>query len=153
MIFTAQLGIPLWAAAMAGVAVLFSLNIFKTSDGWKMVAGTPSCMMMTLYALGTAMSVSGLADMLANWCASVLARTPANEAYVGIVFVICTVLTQFMNNTATANLFAPLILANRPSTGLDPKIGLMTMNVAAAAAFATPIGTPCNMVCPGVCEV
>ena len=53
-------------------------------------------------------------------------------------------MTQFMNNTATAALLAPLGISMAQAIGADPKAVLMCIGIAASAAFATPVATPPN---------
>jgi len=53
-------------------------------------------------------------------------------------------LTQFMSNTASTALLAPIGLSIAVGIGASPYAVLMAIAVAASCAFATPVGTPPN---------
>lgn len=55
------------------------------------------------------------------------------------------VLGQLISNTATALIVIPIGIAAADSIGISPKPVLMSIAVAAAAAFLTPIATPTNL--------
>jgi len=60
------------------------------------------------------------------------------------LFVITTGLSQFMSNTATAVLLAPIALSSAKMLGVSPYPLLMTVAIAASTAFATPVASPTN---------
>ena len=61
------------------------------------------------------------------------------------LFVLTCVLTQFMANTALTLLLCPIGISVAEQIGADPRAVLMVIVVAASCAFATPMGTPPNM--------
>ncbi|WP_259305643.1 SLC13 family permease, partial [Megamonas funiformis] len=61
-----------------------------------------------------------------------------------VLFLISNILTQFMSNTASAALLAPIGISIAQSIGVDPKPVLMALGIAASCAFATPMATPPN---------
>ena len=54
------------------------------------------------------------------------------------------ILILAMSNTAAAALMAPIGLVLSVSLGADPKAILMTVCIAANAAYASPVGSPPN---------
>ena len=62
------------------------------------------------------------------------------------VLIISCVLTNFMSNTATAALLIPIGLSIANSMGADPRAVLMAIVIGCSCAYATPVGTPANMI-------
>ena len=60
------------------------------------------------------------------------------------LFVITAGLSQFMSNTATAVLLAPIALGSAKMLGISPYPLLMTVAIAASTSFATPVASPTN---------
>jgi di/tricarboxylate transporter len=52
--------------------------------------------------------------------------------------------SQFISNTATAVLFAPIAITTAINVGASPYPFLMAVSVAASMAFATPVASPTN---------
>jgi len=61
-----------------------------------------------------------------------------------VLFILSCGLTQFMSNTASSALLAPIGIAIAKQLGASPHAVLMAIAVAASCAFATPVGTPPN---------
>jgi len=60
------------------------------------------------------------------------------------MFILSCGLTQFMSNTASAALLAPIGISIAESMGASPYPVLMTIGIAASCAFTTPVATPPN---------
>jgi di/tricarboxylate transporter len=65
-------------------------------------------------------------------------------AMIAAVFLLTSVFSQVISNTATAVLVAPIALQAALDLGVSPYPFLMTVAVAASTAFATPISSPVN---------
>ncbi|WP_250655802.1 SLC13 family permease [Alkalimarinus coralli] len=61
------------------------------------------------------------------------------------LFVITSVFSQFISNTATTVLMAPVAIVMANNLGLSEMGLLMTVAIAASTAFATPVASPVNM--------
>ena len=60
------------------------------------------------------------------------------------LFAITSILSQFISNTATTVLVAPVGIAAAGQMGVSPHPLLMTIAIAASTAFATPVASPVN---------
>ncbi|MEH6452114.1 MAG: SLC13 family permease [Psychromonas sp.] len=61
------------------------------------------------------------------------------------LFIITSLFSQFISNTATTVLMAPVAIAMAQNLGLSEMALLMTVAIAASTAFATPVASPVNM--------
>lgn len=93
---------------------------------------------------------TGAAELLARWILEALG-TPSPLAITMLLFAVTALLTQFMSNSASAALIAPIGIVIAQKLGISPYPLLMVIAVASSCAYATPIGTPpCTlMVGPG----
>ena len=78
-----------------------------------------------------------------SWNSPKYIEDPKNFLII-LLFLISNVLTQFMSNTASAALLAPIGISIAQTIGCDPKPVLMALGIAASMAFATPMATPPN---------
>lgn len=67
------------------------------------------------------------------------------------LFVLTSLFSQFISNTATTVLIAPIALNMALGLGYDPTPFMMTVAIAASTAFATPVASPVNalIIAPG----
>jgi di/tricarboxylate transporter len=98
--------------------------------------------------LGQAMEMSGASALIADAIAAQGGHLPP-WALLSVVLVVTMMLSDAMNNAATAVLMAPLAaeLANR--IGVNPDPFLMAVAVGASCAFLTPIGHQSNVLVMG----
>jgi di/tricarboxylate transporter len=67
------------------------------------------------------------------------------HALVAGLFVLTAVFGQMISNTATALIVIPIAIASANQLGVSPRPVLMSVAIAAAASFLTPIATPVNL--------
>ena len=79
------------------------------------------------------------ADLIARVLLDTLAR---GNAVIGLVVILITtmVLTDLMNNAATAAVMAPIGLGAAEQLGVNPDTFLMAVAIGSSCAFLTPIG-------------
>ena len=65
------------------------------------------------------------------------------------LFLLTSVFTQVLSNTATTVLIAPIALAAAQQMGIQPHAFMMTVAVAASMAFASPVASPPNTLVMG----
>jgi di/tricarboxylate transporter len=65
-------------------------------------------------------------------------------AMMAMLFAMTCVLSQFISNTATTVLLAPVAVAAADALSVSPQPLLMTVAIAASCAFATPVASPVN---------
>jgi len=143
-------GMNSYIVAMIPVAVFTCTTIISRKD-LKRINWDVLWLMAGGIALGLGVEKTGLAK-------HVIEALPFNtfSPYIVVIFVsVLTILTSnFMSNTATANLFLPLMAALGTSiSGLTPLGGsvllILTVAFAASLAMAMPISTPPNAMAYG----
>ena len=79
------------------------------------------------------------ADLVARLLLDSLAR---GDAVIGLAVILITtmVLTDLMNNAATAAVMAPIGMGAAMQLGVNPDTFLMAVAIGASCAFLTPIG-------------
>jgi di/tricarboxylate transporter len=98
--------------------------------------------------LGAAMQKTGTADLLAGWMQSAVGGW-SQPLVLALIFTLVAVLTQFMSDSATTALFAPVAVALAGFMGQPPEPYVVTVAMAAVAAFLTPIGHHGNLLVYG----
>jgi di/tricarboxylate transporter len=101
-----------------------------------------------LLPLGIAMEKTGTAELLAR---SVIdsAQDFGPVALIGALYLVTSLLTAFLSNSATAVLLAPIVLQIANETGVNPKPLLVAVTFGASASFFTPIGYQTNLLVMG----
>ncbi len=95
--------------------------------------------------VATALDRSGASRFLADAMLGLLGEPSGAFAITSILFFLSCGLTQIMSNTASAALLCPLGISIAQEIGADPRAVLMIIAVGTSCAFATPVGTPPNM--------
>ena len=130
--------------AFAGAAVVLTLlGVLQRDEPYKAIDWPVIVLLAALIPVGTALEVTGGTALLAD---GVLALTGGlGPVWVLVTLMVITMLlSDVVNNNATAVLMAPLAidLAQRLEVSLDPL--LMAVAIGASCAFLTPIGHQSN---------
>jgi len=96
-------------------------------------------LLAALLPVAGAMQSTGAADLVARLLLDTLAR---GDAVIGLALILVTtmVLTDLMNNAATAAVMAPIGMGAAAQLGVNPDTFLMAVAIGASCAFLTPIG-------------
>lgn len=100
--------------------------------------------------LAKAMESSGALGFVVEYLVALLGGASPLLLSTGF-FLLTSILSQFISNTATTVLVAPIALSTAQLLGVNPEPLMMTVAIAASTAFATPIASPVNtlVVAPG----
>lgn len=130
------------AVAMVMTRVLSLRSAYRAID-WPILV-----LLGAMIPVGTAFETSGAAERLSGGLAA-LSQTAPPWVLVAVVLVLSMVLSDVMNNAATAVILAPVAvgLAEAMDVSADPM--LMAVAVGASCAFLTPIGHQSNTLVMG----
>ena len=137
-----QISFTIAALAMVLTKTLDLKELYQKVD-WPVIV-----LLGAMLPLGIALEETGGANTIANFLLEVGSSLPA-EGSLFLFFVTTMLLSNVINNAATAVLMAPIAvnIANGLNVSTDPF--LMAIAVAASAAFLTPIGHQSNTLVMG----
>ena len=95
-------------------------------------------------SLAAALDQTGAGELIADKVIGLLGKNPSPYVLTFVIFMLCCVLTNFMSNTATTALMAPIAVSIAQGMGADPSAVLMACVIGGSCAYATPIGMPAN---------
>lgn len=144
MIFEKQLGVPLHVTAVIGALALVITGVLSDKQAYRAIDWTTIFLFAGMLPLATALAKTGAGKMIADVVIGALGQDVSPYVLTGALFLLACALTQFMSNTASTALLAPIGIAIAQGLGADPRAVLMAIGVAASCAFATPVGTPPN---------
>jgi di/tricarboxylate transporter len=138
-------------SAIAGLLAAGAMVLFGavTVDGaYRSISWTTVVLVAGMLPLSTAMAETGAADQVATALVGVVGPLGPYALLAGL-FLITAVLGQLISNMATALVVIPVAAAASLDLGLSIQPVLMSVTVAAAASFLTPVATPVNMMIMG----
>ena len=135
----AMLEVPLAFAAVAGVIALVILGIIRRREIYDAVEWPVVILIAGVLPLGTAMQKTGLASTIAGFLADTFGTLGPLGA-VGILYLIGTLLTGFLNNAALTLMLAPIAIELSGRLGISPRPRLFAVVIGASADFLTPVG-------------
>ncbi|WP_214001155.1 SLC13 family permease [Arsukibacterium sp.] len=141
------LAVALAALGILPAAVSFAAGVLATMAfrtlPWRLVYESIDWPVVVLLAsllpVAGAMQSTGAAGLIASVLLDTLAQ---GNAVIGLAVILITtlILTDLMNNAATAAVMAPIALGAANQLGVNPDTFLMAVAVGASCAFLTPIG-------------
>ena len=136
--------VPLHTAAVTGAILCVITGCLKEKEAYAGIDWVTIFLFAGMLSVASAMEKTGAGKMIADTVVNAMGENPNPYVLTGVLFLISNVLTQFMSNTASAALLAPIGISIAQSIGADPKPVLMALGIAASCAFATPMATPPN---------
>ena len=135
--------LPIVVAALAGVLVLVITRIMGMRDVYDSIDWKIFFLMAGALSMGLAIQKSGLADRISGGLIVTLGPW-GPVAIVSGIYLITSLITEVMSNTATAALVAPIAISTAQALGLDHMPFIMAVVFGASASFMTPIGYQTN---------
>jgi len=135
-------------AAITGAAAVVLSGCLTPNQAYRSIDARIFVFIAGAIPLGTAMQKTGTANILAGWLQRVVSGWP-EWAVLLLVFAVVAVITQFMSDSATTALFAPVAVALAQALGRPPEPYVVTVAMASVVAFLTPIGHHGNLLVYG----
>ena len=136
--------VPLQTAAVTGAILCVITGCLKEKEAYAGIDWVTIFLFAGMLSVATAMDKTGAGKLIADTVVNMMGENPNPIVLCAVLYLISNVLTQFMSNTASAALLAPIGISIAQSIGADPKPVLMSIGIAASMAFATPMATPPN---------
>ena len=144
MIFEDQIGIKLCITGCIGALALILTGVISEKNALKSIDLKTIFLFGGTLSLASALQTTGAGEDIAKAVIGVLGESPSPYILTFVVFMLCCVLTNFMSNTATTALMAPICVSIAQGMGADPRAVLMACVIGGSCAYATPIGMPAN---------
>ena len=135
-------------AALAGACAAVLTGCISLNQAYRAIDARIFVFIAGAIPLGTAMQKTGTAGILAGWMQHAVAGWPDRLVLLAL-FAIVAVITQFMSDSATTALFAPVAVALAQALGRPPEPFVVTVAMASVVAFLTPIGHHGNLLIYG----
>ncbi len=135
--------VNLVTASMLGAALVVATGCITMKEAFESVSWTTIFLFAGMLSMSEAMSVSGGAELIAT---TVVQHVSSPMVLLMVIYIVTTLMTEVMSNTATCALLAPIAIAIAQGFGVSPLPILLTMSLGASACFLTPIGTPPNTI-------
>ncbi len=131
--------LPVAVSFAAGALFLIVVGVIPLRSVYSAVDWPVIVLLGAMLPVANAMATTGAADVLARFLLDTLAQGHAVVVLV-VILVATMMLTDFMNNAATAAVMCPIGLSAANQLGGNPDTFLMAISVGASCAFLTPIG-------------
>lgn len=149
MIFEEQIGVKLCTTGCVGALLLILTGVISEKDALKSIDLKTIFLFGGTLSLAKALEVTGAGELIADKVIGALGDHPSPVFFTLVVFLLCCVMTNFMSNTATTALMAPICLSIAQGMGADPRAVLMACVIGGSCAYVTPIGMPANTMVVG----
>lgn len=144
VILSASFGLaPIVVSATVGAIVLILTKCITLEEAYHAIEWKIIFLLAGVLSLGVALENTGAARLLSTQMISSVG-TLGLIALVSAFYILTSLLTEMMSNTATAALLAPIAIATATTLGVNPQPFLVAVTFAASASFMTPVGYQTN---------
>lgn len=140
--------VPLSTAALLAGFLMIIFGCLSAEDAYETVDWKSIVLIAGMLPMTTALQKVGLVQLSSSWLAETLG-TMGPYLTLTTLFLITSLFTQVISNTATTVLIAPVALSLSQTLGYQPQALLMLVAIAASTAFASPVSSPVNTLVMG----
>jgi di/tricarboxylate transporter len=138
---------PAVAGVLAALAIV-TFGVLSPDQAYRAVDWTTVVLIAGMIPVSTAIQETGAADDVAGALVDLVGGAGPHVLLIGL-FAITALFGQAISNTATALIMIPIAVSAAAELDVSAKPVLMSVAVASAAAFLTPIATPANLMVLG----
>jgi di/tricarboxylate transporter len=147
LLMTFKLVDAVTAVLLAALAMVLT-GCVSMKDAYASINWESLVLIAGMLPMATVLEKTGGVELIANGLADSLGDMGPLVLMAGL-FVITSVFSQVISNTATTVLLAPIAVGAAVEVGVSPYPYLMTVALAASTAFATPVASPVNTLVMG----
>ena len=129
------INLPLSMVAVIGAMLCVLTGCLNEKQAYTSIDWVTIFLFAGMMPVATALDQSGAGKMIANAVIGVMGDNPSPYFATGVLFALSCIMTQFMSNTASCALLAPIGISIAQGMGADPHAVLMAIGVAASCAF------------------
>lgn len=134
---------PVVATLLAAVAMVVSRAV-TVQQAYRGVSWTTVLLVAGMIPMADAVTGSGAGQMVAERIVDLVGGLGPTVVLLAL-FLVTVVFGQLISNTATALVMIPIAVSTAEQLDISARPVLMSLCVAAAVAFLTPVATPANM--------
>jgi di/tricarboxylate transporter len=140
--------VPPVIVGLVAACAMVLLNVLRVEQAYRSINWTTVILVGAMTPLSTAMAETGAAQLMADGLVRLVGEAGPYALLAGL-FWLTAILGQLISNTATALIIIPIAIAAATEIGVSPRPVLMSVTIAAAASFLTPVATPVNLMVMG----
>jgi di/tricarboxylate transporter len=140
--------VPPVVAGLLAAGALVLTNVVPLPNAYRSISWTTIVLVGGMTPLSVAMQQTGAAQKLADGLVKMVGDHGPYALVAGL-FVLTAVMGQLISNTATALIVIPIAVTAAAQIDVSARPVLMSVNIAAAASFLTPVATPANLMVMG----
>jgi di/tricarboxylate transporter len=140
--------VPSAVAGLVAAGALVVTRVLSSEAAYRSISWTTVVLVAGMIPLSTAMTQTGAADLIADALVGAVGGLGPYALLAGL-FLVTAVFGQLISNMATALIVIPIALAAAGELGVDVRPVLMSVTIAASAAYLTPVATPVNLMVMG----
>lgn len=135
--------VPAVFAVLLAAAAMVLTGCVRGDDAYRAINWTSVVLIAAVLPMATALEKTGGMALMVEALGGALDRA-GPMTLLATLFVLTSLMSQVISNTATAVLLTPLAFQLAVGIGANPEPFLMAIAIAASTAFATPIASPVN---------
>lgn len=140
--------LPIAIAAVIAATLMVATGCLNMEEAYRHIEWRAVFLIAAMLPLGIALDSSGAARFVAEGVAAG-AGGWGPLGLIAALFLLTSLATQVMPNSVVVVLVAPIALTTATDMGLSPQALLMTIALASAASFHSPVGHPANVLIMG----
>ncbi len=131
--------VPISAAAVLASILMVLTGCLGMDEAYKSIEWQSVFLIAGMLPMGIAMAKTGTAEYLSDLIINSVGAYGPQAIMIGL-FVLTTLITEFMSNAAAAVLVAPIAISSAQQLGIAPYAFVMGVGIAASNSFLFPIG-------------
>jgi di/tricarboxylate transporter len=135
--------VPSVTAVLLAALAMVVVGCVNMNNAYQSLNAQSLVLIAGMLPMATALEKTGGITLIADGLITSLGDFGPFALMAGL-FVLTSVFSQFISNTATTVLVAPIAVAAATGLGVSAYPILMTVAIAASTAFATPVASPVN---------
>lgn len=126
-------------AAVLAAMLMVLVGVLTMEEAYTSIEWQSVFLIAGMLPLGIAMAKTGTADFLSTLMIDLVGDLGPRGIMIGL-FLLTTIITEFMSNAAAAVLVAPIAISSAVTLGVAPQAFAMGVAIAASNSFLFPIG-------------
>lgn len=140
--------VPPVVAGLLAAGVLLTSGVVSLDGAYRAINWTTVILVGAMMPISVALETTGAAHLLADVLVAIVDPLGPMALLAGL-FLFTAALGQIISNTATTLIVIPVAMAAAAGMGVSPRPVMMSLVVAGAASFLTPIATSTNLMVMG----